>query len=542
MIKIKKGLNMIYSTYTKRNYSLAKIIGFLFLLVVNACEETEDVNTLLTVVRIIPAAALPGETISIYGKGFSSTPSDNLVFFDGVKATVQQVKDTVLEVQVPERVTSGAIEVRVGDQRAFSPLFQLATTVKIPELKELSVSSIEVGQTLLIKGSNFSTKPEENIVRIGGVRATMISGTESQLTVAVPGLPTGEDKQVTVAVSGNISNPMNLTITGFPGKLLWGPVYKYSTDFDATSFIISANADGSSNALQRKAIPLSADLALKDNIPYAIDFTINAQTRQMIYTNFKYDKFGNALYDVGKVSSMLWNDFRSLHSSDAPNKTGFSYPIALISSKTDNRFFMVGGNQSGDKIQVFAGSSGNEEPLSVLGNTPDISVSTLFESTADFIYANSYQQPVLYRFSTFGEGHAETFATPANEIVVGMAYSTSDNSLYTFINETGISADLHRKIGVYKFVENTAVHQKVAEFDAYSDIANITVLTADSGLKIFWRAAFSRDNQVATLWMLNISGATPHLPVVLYQNPLFMSGSYKGLAAETMALMQAVEN
>ena len=65
-----------------------------------------------TVTGVIPAAALPGKTVSVMGSGFNTNPSANLVSFGPNAATVTSATTTQLDVTVP--LASGAVDVKVG--------------------------------------------------------------------------------------------------------------------------------------------------------------------------------------------------------------------------------------------------------------------------------------------------------------------------------------------------------------------------------------------------------------------------------------------
>src|SRR6185312_17160077 len=57
------------------------------------------------------ASGAVGSTTTIYGSGFSTTPSDNLVYFNGVAATVISSTANTLTVNVPSGATTGQITV-----------------------------------------------------------------------------------------------------------------------------------------------------------------------------------------------------------------------------------------------------------------------------------------------------------------------------------------------------------------------------------------------------------------------------------------------
>ncbi len=520
--------NRFLTTLLGRQKILFGIIMFAFI----ACNnDEEEVTAPLAITRISPESAAFGEIVSVYGKGFSSKPSNNLVFFDGIKASVKEViDDSVIQVVVPSKVTSGAIEIRVGTQRAFSNLFLVAPNSIAPVLNNLSAASLEVGRALTIVGSHFSSEPNKNVVRVGGVRAPVISATESSITVAIPGLPNGENKQVTVTVSGNISNSLSLHVTGYPGKLFYGPVYKYTSSFDATASIISVNADGSSRAVERNIRQLPSDFWIKDNGIFSLSFAMNKQSDDLLYSTFKYDKSGSfKTYNFGSVDTERWNNFTTLYSytENEPDQFLSHYtPVFLIDHSYSNRFFVVANNNQGTGTGVLlSGSPLGEGTLTLLDNMRDLSQSNLFAASEINFYSNNYLnfKNILYRTSLV-DGSTESIVLPATKQVIAFSFNDTDQSLYLLTLEEAIRQDLSRKVGVYKVQDNALEVEKITEFEFHSDIRNLALLNAHSGVKLLWRSNLSVDNITASIWMLNLVEQESYYPVLLYQNPLFISG------------------
>lgn len=65
----------------------------------------------LSIMDFTPSAGGPTTLVTIYGTGFSSTPSANTVKFNGVTATVSVATNIRLEVQVPAGATTGPISI-----------------------------------------------------------------------------------------------------------------------------------------------------------------------------------------------------------------------------------------------------------------------------------------------------------------------------------------------------------------------------------------------------------------------------------------------
>lgn len=105
------------------------IYGFVIvMLLLISCGKDEPVieenKNLPEITSIDPESAVEGDKIIIYGKNFSTTPSDNLVVFSGgvsVPVTIKNVTQTSITVLVPEGAQSGTISVTVNGNTATSP-------------------------------------------------------------------------------------------------------------------------------------------------------------------------------------------------------------------------------------------------------------------------------------------------------------------------------------------------------------------------------------------------------------------------------------
>ncbi|MFN7944378.1 MAG: FG-GAP-like repeat-containing protein [Blastocatellia bacterium] len=93
-----------------------------------------------------------------------------------------------------------------------------ATGSAPPVINGFSVSSALAGQTLNITGSGFSTKTTDNLIRLGGVEARLVSATATQLSVIVPfGAETGAATVRTPQGEGRSSSalPIRTSVSGF---------------------------------------------------------------------------------------------------------------------------------------------------------------------------------------------------------------------------------------------------------------------------------------------------------------------------------------
>lgn len=68
-------------------------------------------STKLSIIQIEPTKGAVGETVNIWGTGFSTTASNDMVKFHGTVATVTAATAYVLAVKVPSGATTGTVTV-----------------------------------------------------------------------------------------------------------------------------------------------------------------------------------------------------------------------------------------------------------------------------------------------------------------------------------------------------------------------------------------------------------------------------------------------
>jgi hypothetical protein len=162
-----------------------------------SCKEDEPAAT-VAMSGFTPTSAFAGETVTITGANFSTLPGDNLVMINGIAATVSSATHTTLKIIVPTQATSGRISVTVNDNTAISAS---DLTVLQITITEFSPASGIPGTTVVIGGANFSNLPLNNQVSFNGVTATVLTATQTQLTVKVPESAT--TGKITVTIAGS---------------------------------------------------------------------------------------------------------------------------------------------------------------------------------------------------------------------------------------------------------------------------------------------------------------------------------------------------
>ena len=85
----------------------------------------------LTISALQPTSGPKNWAVTITGTGFSVTPSDNKVTFNGKEAVVKSATATSLVVEVPVRAGTGKVSVVLGDQHFDGPDFQYEYTYTV---------------------------------------------------------------------------------------------------------------------------------------------------------------------------------------------------------------------------------------------------------------------------------------------------------------------------------------------------------------------------------------------------------------------------
>lgn len=169
-----------------------------------------------TIENIAPTKGRAGDTVSITGVNYSTTPADDIVQFNGTKAEVIAATATKLTVKAPVGGSTGPISVKVKNSEvATGPAF---TYVQAATFTSFAPAAAKVGDTITVTGTNFSTTLSDNVVHFTGPQnnvftGTVISATDTQLKVKVPqGAVTGK---INLYVNSGLklTSPTDFTLT-----------------------------------------------------------------------------------------------------------------------------------------------------------------------------------------------------------------------------------------------------------------------------------------------------------------------------------------
>ncbi len=193
---------------------ITKVHILLFVLLIMgmtfSCTEKETAEIKAPkITEIDPEHSFPGEEVLIIGENFRTSVADNKVSFNGKDAEVLKTNGNKLLVVVPQDATSGDVTVTANNLTS-EPFSYIVDIPIIPTITKIEPNSGNIGDTVIITGTDFSTVPEENIVSFNGGRAIVIESTETTIKTTVPNDASTGD--VTVTRDGT-SNGVLFTVT-----------------------------------------------------------------------------------------------------------------------------------------------------------------------------------------------------------------------------------------------------------------------------------------------------------------------------------------
>ncbi|MCH7657368.1 MAG: IPT/TIG domain-containing protein [Bacteroidetes bacterium] len=162
-----------------------------------------------TITEIGPNVAFEGMEVIIYGSNFSSAIAENAVSFNGTAAIVTATTTLEITTTVPAGATTGNVTVTTNSLTSSGYPFTVTIPI-IPTITSVDPISGEIGDTVTITGTNFSTTPADNVVSFNGGIATVTASTETTITTTVP--PTAVTGNVTVTRDA-VSNGVLFTVT-----------------------------------------------------------------------------------------------------------------------------------------------------------------------------------------------------------------------------------------------------------------------------------------------------------------------------------------
>jgi YD repeat-containing protein len=187
-------------------------------------------STSVLVITFAPISGPAGTVVTISGAGFSATPSQNTVAFNGTAATVAYSTATQIVASVPAGASTGPIAVTSPTGLATSSAsFTVGGPPGSPSIGGFTPAIGAPGAPVTISGTNFNTTPSNNRVSFNPVRATVASSTTTSISATVPVSGSGKISVATPAGSAVSSSdffipPVGYTAgsVGFTGRVGFG--------------------------------------------------------------------------------------------------------------------------------------------------------------------------------------------------------------------------------------------------------------------------------------------------------------------------------
>ena len=142
----------------------------------------------VSIIHFSPTTGLIGTSVTIHGTGFSTTPSQNALTFNGVSATVTAATATQLTATVPTGATSGPIAVTTPSGSATSGTSFTVASSGAPTISSVTPTIGTAGTAVTITGTNFQTTPLNNRVAFNQRHAAVSSSTATSISTQVPGM------------------------------------------------------------------------------------------------------------------------------------------------------------------------------------------------------------------------------------------------------------------------------------------------------------------------------------------------------------------
>ena len=143
--------------------------------------------SITSILEFTPNDGPIGTKVTLYGTGFSSTPSENQVRFNGAPAAVVSASATEIVVTVPSGATSGAISLTTPTGTATSS-DSFVVAAAGPSISGLSPLIAAPGDSVTISGTGFDPAFANNRVKLNINQAAVTSAGTSSVVFTVPPL------------------------------------------------------------------------------------------------------------------------------------------------------------------------------------------------------------------------------------------------------------------------------------------------------------------------------------------------------------------
>lgn len=149
---------------------------------------------------VTPLKGMAGDTLVITGRNFSNAKGNVRVMFRAMSAQVVDVNSMAIRCIVPDDLEGESVPVYAvvaGRKAAWSEAF----IPEPPVVTGFSPARATFGETIIIRGSGFSTVESENKVRFNEYAARVVQSSRTLLKVVVPVALNRSESQLSVEVN-----------------------------------------------------------------------------------------------------------------------------------------------------------------------------------------------------------------------------------------------------------------------------------------------------------------------------------------------------
>ena len=163
-----------------------------------------------------PTSGPPGTPVTIYGMGFSTTPANNVMAFNGTSAVVATSEAGSIGTTVPDSAASGRITVTVNGVTVSSPADFVVTVPGAPAINTFNPASGAPATAITVTGSNFD--PAGTVIKLNGIAASATVSSATDLAFNVP--PAAASGKITATTSLGTGTSLSDFIVPPPGMAL----------------------------------------------------------------------------------------------------------------------------------------------------------------------------------------------------------------------------------------------------------------------------------------------------------------------------------
>jgi YD repeat-containing protein len=154
----------------------------------NLLTITRNNATQTSVIDFNPNSGPIGSTVTIYGTGYSTTPSQNTVMFNGTAATVISSTLTQITANVPAGATTGPIAVTspAGSASSSTSFTVTGAPTGLPTITSFTPTVGVVGTAITLTGTNFDVDPLKNTVKFNPTIAAVTTSSATTINTSFP--------------------------------------------------------------------------------------------------------------------------------------------------------------------------------------------------------------------------------------------------------------------------------------------------------------------------------------------------------------------